>query len=734
MAESTINGAAADTAQSAAPNGGASAASAPQNIGRWDPPFPLPNVAIHAHVLPNRRVLFWGRRDDPANSLDVHETTPHLWDPTTKATVATAQPTLADGTKINLFCSGHAFLSDGKLFVVGGHLADGEGLNSATTYDYRTNAWTPLPIMNKGRWYPTALTLSNGSMLAFAGSYLADDGKSQVQNNVPQIWDSAEWRQIANFSGDAPPLYPRMHVAPDGQVFMSGWLAQSYRLDPTGMGTWSRLPGASGSRANGLRDYAPAVMYDVGKIVFIGGGQDRDSHAPTAAAEIIDLTAASPGWQATGSMHHPRRQHNATVLPDGTVLVTGGTSGGSGPHPGFNDLTTGAPVHAAEIWNPATGQWTEVAAEAVDRCYHSTAVLLPDATVLSAGSGEYKPDNIKENDPKDSHRDAQIFYPPYLFRGSRPDIAISPAESEVVYGQTFSVGTSRPQEIRLVSWIRLPSVTHANDYNQRINFLRFVPERDRLSIVAPDRPEICPPGHYMLFLLNEAGVPSIAEIIRIAGSSAAPPGEVSSASRRRQQMAAAAPAMDTEELDRLIVSRATGTRVVVGLTSKCPYGLGACWGGAYEALQKLSGVAAVRPIPNAEDSTAELYLRGDSLPNLDTWPEQISLTANGSYHFRGVEITVRGTLGQRDGALQLSNPGFAQRVTLAPFEQQHKIQWNIHTGANRPAIASELAAYSRLLAELERLGGNDRPARITGPLRTIPGECTLYVSDYEIQS
>ena len=82
-------------------------------------------------------------------------------------------------------------------------------------------------------------------------------------------------------------------------------------------------------------------MYDVDKIVYIGGGNDANTHAPTADVEIIDLAAQPPQWRRTGSMTHPRRQHNATVLPDGTVLVTGGTRGGGGPNNGFNDLDRG---------------------------------------------------------------------------------------------------------------------------------------------------------------------------------------------------------------------------------------------------------------------------------------------------------------------------------------------------------------------------------------------------------
>ncbi len=117
-------------------------------------------------------------------------------------------------------------------------------------------------------------------------------------------------------------------------------------------------------------------------------------------------------------MHFARRQHNATLLPDGTVLVMGGTQGNGGESNGFNDLTPGQPIRSAELWDPKTGHWTLMARASVDRCYHSVAVLLPDATVLSAGGGEYRPNNNldRENNPNDSHKNAQIFSPPYLFR------------------------------------------------------------------------------------------------------------------------------------------------------------------------------------------------------------------------------------------------------------------------------------------------------------------------------
>ena len=206
-------------------------------------------------------------------------------------------------------------------------------------------------------------------------------------------------------------------------------------------------------------------------------------------------------------MHFARRQTNATILADGQVLVTGGTSG-----PGFNDVTR--PVYDAELWNPATETWSIMARESVVRTYHSTAVLLPSGRVLSSGSGEGGGVTYEN-----SQLSAQLFSPPYLFNSdgslaARP--AISSAPSRLSYGLPFTVQTPDAASIGKITLIRLSSVTHAFNQSQLINRLTFsVTGSTTLSVTGPKNANVAPPGPYMLFLLNAKGVPSKAKMVTV---------------------------------------------------------------------------------------------------------------------------------------------------------------------------------------------------------------------------
>ena len=203
-------------------------------------------------------------------------------------------------------------------------------------------------------------------------------------------------------------------------------------------------------------------MYDVGKILVAGGART------TNTAEVIDLNQVAPVWHWATPMAYARRHLNLTVLPTGEVLATGGVAGTA-----FDDVSTG--VHAAEIWNPGTGQWTTLASNAVTRGYHGTSLLLPDGRVLNAGSGggAGAPNELN----------AELFSPPYLFRGARPVITSAP--SSVQYGASFRILTPDAATITHMAFIRLGAVTHAFDENQRFQRLSFTADATGLTVTAP---------------------------------------------------------------------------------------------------------------------------------------------------------------------------------------------------------------------------------------------------------
>ena len=671
--------------------------------GRWDPVFGLPDVAIHVTVLPTGKVLAWGRRKDPHGSMHQQGCAPFVWDPATGTTTSTEEPHRADGTTpVNLFCSGHTHLADGRLLVAGGHITDGDGLDQACVYDATDGSWTALPPLRSGRWYPSAITLADGRALVISGSH--QDGPNQPVEPVPEIWDGTSWQPTRDFIG--LPLYPRIHLTPDNRIAMSGSNPLTKLLDTTGPGEWAPPPGPDIARAKSERQYGPAVMYSPGRIVYLGGGNDLADDRPTADCEKIDLTAPSPAWEPAASMAFRRRHHNATLLPDGTVLVTGGTSG-----PGFNDVAPGAPVHSAELWDPATDVWTTLAAEDVDRCYHSTAILLPDATVLSAGGGEFVI-GVQPNDPADTHRDAQIFHPPYLFRGPRP--AIDAAPDDLTPGETFTLTTSgAPTDT--VTLLRLGSTTHTLDANQRFLRLASSGTGQERAVTVPANPAECPPGHYMLFALSADGVPSTGHIVRVGV--VAPP-DAPTEDRRERSPAG--------RRTRPAESVTTGTVVTIGLTAQCPYGLGPCWGGAYSALSHLEDVVHVDPVPNQTDQTAQVSLAHQGLPDLSRWPEQFASWANASYVVRGVEVSMTGTL---VATTHLGVPALDQPLPLRPMARGIQLAWDLRRRRRRPLTSDERGAYERLVAERPR-----GEVTVTGPLRLVRGRPVLSVRVVDVGS
>ena len=437
----------------------------PSAVGQWSAAQNWSIVSVHTILLPTGKVMFYPYNDDP-----------RLWDP------ANGSITLLPKVGYNIFCTGHSFLSDGRVLITGGHVQNGWGLNDASYYNPFNNTWTRLPDMNNGRWYPSSTTLPNGDILITSGSY----DTNYSNNTLPQVWQvgSSTWRNLTSAQLGLP-LYPRTFVAPNGRVFFA--TSTSRYLDTAGAGSWTTV----GNTVFAGRDnYGSAVMYDLGRVLWAGGGDP-----PTASAEIINLNAGTPAWAATTAMPQARRQNNLTILPDGRVLCTGGSASA-----GFNTEDGGK---AAVVWNPANGAWTTWATEVNYRGYHSGALLLPDGRVLSSGG--------------DNHPNAEIFSPPYLFNGTRPTISSSPGSAN--YGQTIFVGTPQATSITKATLTRISAVTHAQNWDQRFLNLGFSQASGGLNVVLPSSANNAPPGHYLLWILNGSGVPSVGNWLQITAGS-----------------------------------------------------------------------------------------------------------------------------------------------------------------------------------------------------------------------
>jgi hypothetical protein len=414
-----------------------------------------------------------------------------IWDPATDT--VTTQPLQWD-----MFCNGMVILPDGRPFVLGGTLQYdpflGQPLTSA--FDPATGNFVNLQSMSNGRWYPTATVLSDGSVMVFSGF-----NESSTTNQTVEIYKVSSGWSPAYEAPFTPPLYPRMHVLPNGSVFNSGPQPSSALFNPA-THTWTQnvaTTNYSGTRTYGtsvLLPLTPANNYDP-RIIIMGGGNPA-----TATTELIDMGASKPAWVYGPNMSEARIEMDAVMLPNGKVLAVNGS---------LNDEDSTTASLNADLYDPASNTFSSAGANAFARLYHSGALLLPDATVLVLGGnperGTYEPH-------------MEIYTPAYLFNSSggpatRPTIT-SVTPGVVGYGSSFQIQTPDAASISSAVLIRAGSPTHAFDMDQRLVGLNFTAGSGVLNATAPPNGSIAPPGYYLLFILNSTGVPSIAQFVQLS--------------------------------------------------------------------------------------------------------------------------------------------------------------------------------------------------------------------------
>lgn len=520
--------------------------------GEFAPMEFLNLVAVHLSVLPDKRVLYWSRDMLTNNAGQVKQkggsSDAYVWNMTTGQHLAVPNSTT------NLFCSGHTFLPDGNLFVTGGHRSahmDAAGEAHTNIFNFSNSTWSPGPVMNNGRWYPYNVTINTGEPVIMAGSYWSNEppppydpydpngpepvNPSRPTNLIPQSYTPGSGGGLKDLAAPASiSQYPFLHLLTNGKVFQAqtGFIGsnpdkQSRLYDPA-TNLWSNLPSTLKPHALGS-----SAMYADDTVMLVGGF--GNGFAPVTDVESINLAAGSPAWTLRESMKFPRVYHTATLLPDGKVLVTGGVG-----CPGSINIQTvdgnGIPTCsdgrdlAPELWDPQTGKWTTMNKHVDVRAYHSVAALLPDGRVLVGGGG--LPGAVGEQglfgamitDVNQDwarlfgHFSYEIFSPPYLFDANgnpaaRPVIT-SPPPTKATYGETIFVATSGAGLQPKVSLVRLPSVTHGTNQDQRLVTIDPVPVPGGIQVTIPTSPNKLPPGHYMMFVLNN-GVPSISTMIRV---------------------------------------------------------------------------------------------------------------------------------------------------------------------------------------------------------------------------
>lgn len=460
--------------------------------GVWSSVFNWPVIGIQSTLLPDGRVLTFGT-DQMGQQGGMHII--DVWDPKTNT-----HKTLEHGIHTDIFCSAAIIVPEtGEVLIAGGDTrpfgAVGNGVIDVNSFDYRTDTMEASHTgdMTYGRWYPTALTLANGKTLILGGRDGVGNGVGTPEIYTPGVG----WKTLDGATSDFITrgwFYPTTWVASDGRIVSisqagSGGMSTIVSMDASGDG---RVLGTFATPFKKRADQ-PAIMFDKDKVLAV---------AADNSVWVIDFSGPTPKFTKTGTAAGGHFWSNMTLLADGTVMMSGGSST---PNKLEGVNTTVA------FWHPDTGQWTYGTDAAVARLYHSTTILLPDATVLSLGGGAPGPV---------TNLNGEIYKPSYLFNADgsladRPEILNAPKDLD--QRQDFVISVDDPSAIKKLMLIKYGTSTHGFNPESRQIELKFTVGADgKLHVDLPDNANFVTPGYWMLFAVNAKGTPSVAATINIA--------------------------------------------------------------------------------------------------------------------------------------------------------------------------------------------------------------------------
>jgi len=461
------------------------------DFGEWSNVQSWPVIPVSTTLLPDGRIMANNATNDDLYTGYADVT---LWDPiaNTFSLIDATQSTFAEKSS-EMFCAGFDLMPDGNLLIAGSEPNVGtvDNLN-AERFDFREDRFSRVNDNAYYRYYPSMTTMPSGDMVTFAGTNHAAPLEIFKFDGT---WDELSDTQDTYLNDYT--YYAWGQTAPNGQLFYPGPDMDMKYFDLRGEGEEIDL----GPRDDMNRDYGSYALYDIGKILITGGAKPA-----TNTTTLIDINGPSPIVTAGQSMNMPRRHGNLTILSNGSLLKTGGHTGST--HQSFEPEKA---VYSAEIWSPETNQWTTVASMRVNRLYHSTAILLPDGRVFSGGTGY--PFELKHN-----QSNGEIYSPPYLFNSDgslaeRP--SISGAPDSVGYDHKFTVDIDSNLPIEKVHLIKLGTVTHHQNFGQRLVPLTFEQHGNQLALSSPEGANIAPPGYYMLIAVDNDGRPSVAKMLQV---------------------------------------------------------------------------------------------------------------------------------------------------------------------------------------------------------------------------